>query len=208
MVPKIQYYKNTFKYPLYIVKKGLIMSEREKISIENIVASTSLAEHLDLSRIALALDGSEYEPEQFPGLIYRLHDPKTAVLIFRSGKVNCTGAKNLANVRLTIETIIQKLKKAGIEVYDNPEIVVQNIVAVYDLEADLNLTDIAMSLGLENVEYEPEQFPGLVYRVEEPKVVLLLFGSGKVVCTGAKEESEIEQAVIKVKKELQKVGLI
>ncbi|MCL4334826.1 MAG: TATA-box-binding protein [Candidatus Thermoplasmatota archaeon] len=184
------------------------MSEREKITIENIVASTSLAEHLDLSRIALALDGSEYEPEQFPGLIYRLHEPKTAVLIFRSGKVNCTGAKNLANVKLTIDTIIAKLKKAGIEVYDNPEIVVQNIVAVYDLESELNLTDIAMSLGLENVEYEPEQFPGLVYRVEEPKVVLLLFGSGKVVCTGAKEESEIEQAVIKVKKELQKVGLI
>ncbi|EQD61179.1 transcription factor, partial [mine drainage metagenome] len=75
-------------------------------------------------------------------------------------------------------------------------------------ESDLNLTQIAMSLGLENVEYEPEQFPGLVYRVEEPKVVLLLFGSGKVVCTGAKEENEIEQAVIKVKKELQKVGLI
>ncbi len=136
------------------------MSEREKITIENIVASTSLAEHLDLSRIALALDGSEYEPEQFPGLIYRLQEPKTAVLIFRSGKVNCTGgAKNLANVKLTIDTIIQKLKKAGIEVYDNPEIIVQNIVAVYDLEAKLNLTDIAMSLGLENVEYEPEQFP-------------------------------------------------
>ncbi len=150
----------------------------------------------------------EYEPEQFPGLIYRLHEPKTAVLIFRSGKVNCTGAKNLENVKLTIDTIIQKLKKAGIKVYDHPDIVVQNIVAVYDLESDLNLTDIAMSLGLENVEYEPEQFPGLVYRVEEPKVVLLLFGSGKVVCTGAKEESEIEQAVIKVKKELQKVGLI
>jgi transcription initiation factor TFIID TATA-box-binding protein len=184
------------------------MSEREKITIENIVASTSLAEHLDLSKIALALDGSEYEPEQFPGLIYRLHEPKTAVLIFRSGKVNCTGAKNLPNVKLTIDIIIKKLKKAGIDVYENPDIVVQNIVAVYDLEADLNLTDIAMSLGLENVEYEPEQFPGLVYRVEEPKVVLLLFGSGKVVCTGAKEESEIEQAVIKVKKDLQKVGLI
>jgi transcription initiation factor TFIID TATA-box-binding protein len=184
------------------------MSEMEKITIENIVASTSLAEHLDLSKIALTLEGSEYEPEQFPGLIYRLKDPKTAVLIFRSGKVNCTGAKNLENVKKTIDIIVDKLKKAKIEVYDNPNIIVQNIVAVYDLESDLNLTDIAMSLGLENVEYEPEQFPGLVYRVEEPKVVLLLFGSGKVVCTGAKEESEIEQAVIKVKKELQKVGLI
>jgi len=131
------------------------MSEREKITIENIVASTSLAEHLDLSRIALALDGSEYEPEQFPGLIYRLQEPKTAVLIFRSGKVNCTGAKNIEDVKRTIKIIIDKLKAADIEVYDDPQIIVQNIVAVYDLESELNLTDIAMSLGLENVEYEP-----------------------------------------------------
>ncbi len=196
-----------FIYPLNI-KSKMTMSEMEKITIENIVASTSLAEHLDLSKIALALEGSEYEPEQFPGLIYRLQEPKTAVLIFRSGKVNCTGAKNLDDVKKTIDIIIDKLKKADIEVYDSPDIIVQNIVAVYDLESNLNLTDIAMSLGLENVEYEPEQFPGLVYRVEEPKVVLLLFGSGKVVCTGAKEENEIEQAVIKVKKDLQKVGLI
>ncbi|MEM0161069.1 MAG: TATA-box-binding protein [Thermoplasmata archaeon] len=184
------------------------MGNESKINIENIVASTTLAEKLDLSKIALALDGSEYEPEQFPGLIYRLTEPKTAVLIFRSGKVNCTGAKDLDSVKLTIQTIVKKLKSADIDVYDEPEIIVQNIVAVYDLNAELNLTDIAMSLGLENVEYEPEQFPGLVYRVEDPKVVLLLFGSGKVVCTGAKKEEEILEAVAKLKKELTKVGFL
>ncbi|HEU12804.1 MAG TPA: TATA-box-binding protein, partial [Euryarchaeota archaeon] len=134
--------------------------------------------------------------------------PKTAVLIFRSGKVNCTGAKDIGAVHQTIDTILQKLRKAGIDVYENPEIIVQNIVAVYDLGVDLNLTDIAMSLGLENVEYEPEQFPGLVYRVEEPKVVLLLFGSGKVVCTGAKKEEEILEAVNKLKEELRKIGYL
>ncbi|MEM4058505.1 MAG: TATA-box-binding protein, partial [Thermoplasmata archaeon] len=112
------------------------------------------------------------------------------------------------SVKLTIQTIVKKLKSADIDVYDEPEIIVQNIVAVYDLNAELNLTDIAMSLGLENVEYEPEQFPGLVYRVEDPKVVLLLFGSGKVVCTGAKKEEEILEAVAKLKKELTKVGFL
>jgi transcription initiation factor TFIID TATA-box-binding protein len=182
--------------------------EMEKVQIENIVASTSLADKLDLSKIALALDGAEYEPEQFPGLIYRLPEPKTAVLIFRSGKVNCTGAKDIEKVEKTIKILVEKLKAAGIEVYDNPKIVVQNIVAVYDLGVELNLTDIAMSLGLENVEYEPEQFPGLVYRIDEPKVVLLLFGSGKVVCTGAKKKEEIEEAIKKLKKELENVGLI
>ncbi len=182
--------------------------ERSKVTIENIVASTTLADELDLNKIALALEGAEYEPDQFPGLIYRLKEPKTAVLIFRSGKVNCTGAKDLESVYKTIRTIVEKLKKAGIDVYDEPEIVVQNIVAVYDLGVELNLIKIAMSLGLENVEYEPEQFPGLVYRIEEPKVVLLLFGSGKVVCTGAKKEEEIVEAVKKLRQELQNIGLL
>jgi transcription initiation factor TFIID TATA-box-binding protein len=184
------------------------MTDEENIAIENIVASTSLAEKLDLSKIALALEGSEYEPEQFPGLIYRLQEPKTAVLIFRSGKVNCTGAKTIDAVNKTINTIVEKLKKAGVQVNSNPDIVVQNIVAVYDLHMQLNLTNIAMSLGLENVEYEPEQFPGLVYRIEEPKVVLLLFGSGKVVCTGAKEKGEISQAVKILRKDLEKITAI
>ncbi len=184
------------------------MNDEEKVQIENIVASTTLADKLDLGKIALTLDGAEYEPEQFPGLIYRLKDPKTAVLIFRSGKVNCTGAKDIESVKKTIDTLVSKLKQAGIDVYDEPDIVVQNIVAVYDLGTELNLTNIALSLGLENVEYEPEQFPGLVYRVEEPKVVLLLFGSGKVVCTGAKKKEEIVEAIKKLKSDLRSVGLI
>ena len=184
------------------------MSIKDSIKVENIVASTTLAEKLELSKLALALDGSEYEPEQFPGLIYRLKNPKTAVLIFRSGKVNCTGAKNLEDVETTIKTIVSKLKEASIPVYDSPDIVVQNMVAVYDLKVELNLTDIAMSLGLENVEYEPEQFPGLVYRIAVPKVVLLLFGSGKVVCTGAKKAEQIEEAIKILRRELRNVGLI
>ncbi len=188
--------------------KVIVMNEEEKVQIENIVASTALAEKLDLGKIALALEGAEYEPEQFPGLIYRLQEPRTAVLIFRSGKVNCTGAKDIESVKKTIQILVDKLKQAGIEVYDEPKIVVQNIVAVYDLGTELNLTNIAMSLGLENVEYEPEQFPGLVYRVEEPKVVLLLFGSGKVVCTGAKKKEEIVEAIKILKKDLKSIGLL
>lgn len=181
---------------------------KKNIKIENIVASTTLAEKLELSKLALALDGAEYEPEQFPGLIFRLQNPKTAVLIFRSGKVNCTGAKDLKSVELTIKTIVEKLKKADIEIYENPDIVVQNMVAVYDIGVELNLTNIALQLGMENVEYEPEQFPGLVYRIDEPKIVLLLFSSGKVVCTGAKKEEDIVIAVQKLRSALRKIGAL
>lgn len=179
-----------------------------RIKIENVVASTSLGEELDLQAIALALEGAEYEPEQFPGLIYRLKEPKTATLLFRSGKVVCTGAKSLENVKVAITKVAKQIEKAGIKVQIEPDVVVQNIVASSDLCQEINLNAIAIFLGLERVEYEPEQFPGLVYRLDEPKVVVLLFGSGKLVCTGARQPSDVEEAVCKITEELRSAGLL
>ena len=176
--------------------------------IENVVASTSLGRELDLKAIALALGGSEYEPEQFPGLIYRIKEPKTAILLFRSGKVVCTGAKSLENVKTAIDLVAKQIEAAGISIKKNPEIEVQNIVASSDLGTEINLNAIAISLGLEKVEYEPEQFPGLVYRIDVPKVVVLLFGSGKLVCTGARKPSDVEEAVEKITQELKAAGLL
>jgi transcription initiation factor TFIID TATA-box-binding protein len=178
-----------------------------EINVQNIVASTSFAEKLDLDVIAQSWAEAEYEPEQFPGLVYRLSSPKTATLLFRSGKANCTGAKNIEDVRTTITTIAEKLKQLGVEVYKDLGIVIQNIVATADLKGELNLSEVAISLGLENVEYEPEQFPGLVYRMKEPKVVMLLFGSGKIVCAGARKVEEVSVAVEKLSAELSSLGL-
>jgi len=154
------------------------------------------------------LDGSEYEPDQFPGLIYRIKEPKAALLLFHSGKVVCTGAKSVAQVRVAIEKVVKLIAKTGIPMIKNPEITVQNIVASADLGQKIDLNAIAMAVGLERVEYEPEQFPGLVYRMFEPKVVLLLFGSGKVVCTGGKTPQDIEAAVKKITEELQAAGMM
>jgi transcription initiation factor TFIID TATA-box-binding protein len=161
---------------------------------------------LDLQALALALDGSEYNPEQFPGLIYRVKDPKAALLLFRSGKVVCTGSKSSDQVRTAIGKVIKLIEKTGISVTEELEIVVQNIVASADLGQKLNLNAIAISLGLERVEYEPEQFPGLVYRLEQPKVVLLIFGSGKLVCTGARKPQDVEAAVERITAELRDAG--
>jgi transcription initiation factor TFIID TATA-box-binding protein len=179
-----------------------------EVIVENIVASTSFSDKLDLDVIAQSLEEAEYEPEQFPGLVYRLTSPKTATLLFRSGKANCTGAKNIEDVRTTINIIAEKLKKLGVEVYKDPAIVIQNIVAISDLGGELNLNEVAMALGLENVEYEPEQFPGLVYRIKEPKVAMLLFGSGKIVCAGARKIEDVLLAVEKLSKELSSLGLL
>jgi transcription initiation factor TFIID TATA-box-binding protein len=181
-----------------------------EITVENIVASTSFADKLDLDAIAQALDDAEYEPEQFPGLVYRINDPKTATLLFTSGKANCTGAKNVENVKKTVEIIAGKLRSLGIDVYKNQElnIVIQNIVAISDLETELNLNEVAIGLGLENVEYEPEQFPGLVYRIYDPKVAMLLFGSGKIVCTGARKTEDLSLAIQLLSDELKSLDLI
>ena len=179
-----------------------------EINVQNIVASATFAEKLDLDMIAQSLEETEYEPEQFPGLVYQLSEPKTATLLFTSGKANCTGAKNVEDVRKTVDIIAGKLKKLGVEVYKNPEIIVQNIVATADLEGELNLTETATGLGLENVEYEPEQFPGLVYRIKDPKVAMLLFSSGKIVCAGARSKEDISKAVEKLSKELTSLELL
>ncbi|MCK4347739.1 MAG: TATA-box-binding protein [Thermoplasmatales archaeon] len=181
-----------------------------EVKVENIVASTTFADKLDLDAIAHSLEDAEYEPEQFPGLVYRLKNPKTATLLFRSGKANCTGAKNLEDVRKTIDIIADKLKKMGVDVYKKKdlEMVVQNMVAIADLGSELNLNEVAMGLGLENIEYEPEQFPGLVYRIKEPKVAMLLFGSGKIVCTGGRRTEDVSIAVENLSKELASLGLL
>jgi transcription initiation factor TFIID TATA-box-binding protein len=184
------------------------MLDNPEIRIENVVATSTIGAELNLNAIALALDGAEYEPEQFPGIVYRIKDPKTATLIFRSGKIVCTGAKSAAAVKKAINIVVANLAAEGFEVMKDPEVTVQNMVATVDLKAKLNLTTIALSLGMENVEYEPEQFPGLVYRIDDPKVVALLFSSGKVVCTGAKTREDITRAVERIQIELSNAGLL
>ena len=178
------------------------------IKVENIVASTIFSEKLDLDMITQSLEEAEYEPEQFPGLVYRLKEPKTATLLFRSGKANITGAKSVEDVHKAVAIIAEKLRKLGVDVYKNKDfkIVIQNIVATSDLGVELNLNAVAMGLGLENVEYEPEQFPGLVYRIAEPKVAILLFGTGRIVCAGAKKIEDVSKAIEKLSEELSSSG--
>lgn len=179
-----------------------------RIQVENIVASGSFGCELNLQAIVQALDGAEYEPEQFPGVIYRLRKPKTTVLIFRSGKVVCTGARDLEQVEQTISKIGRKIEKAGMEIEEDSRIEVQNIVASSDLGAEINLNLIAIGLGFEKTEYEPEQFPGLIYRLNDPKAAVLLFSTGKLVCTGARKLEDVERAVEKVTEELGMVGVL
>jgi transcription initiation factor TFIID TATA-box-binding protein len=177
------------------------------ITIENVVASTALAEEFDLVKMESGLKGAEYNKRKFPGLIYRINNPKAAFLIFTSGKVVCTGSKTINNAHNAIINLANKLKDIGCDkIILEPEICVQNIVASADLKTTLNLNAIAIAFGLENVEYEPEVFPGLIYRVEAPKVVILVFSSGKLVITGGKCEEDCNGGLQVVRNELDNFG--
>src|SRR3989442_5811655 len=156
------------------------------VSIENVVASASINQTVDLNLITKNFVDVEYHPEQFPGLVYRLKNPKTATLIFSSGKMVCTGAKSERQARKAVLKVVDELKRDGIVILGKPEITIQNIVASAGLGGYIDLEKA--TYGLKKTMYEPEQFPGLIYRMDEPKVVILLFASGKLVCTGAKRE--------------------
>ena len=171
-----------------------------RIKIENVVASASLNVPIKLEKLVSNLDNVEYEPEQFPGLVLRLKEPKAAALIFSSGKVVCTGAKSPKDSKIVVAKIVAKMNKIGIKIPNTYRVQLENIVASAKLNRELNLNNIAFSL--ENTEYEPEQFPGLVYRMDNPKVTFLLFGSGKIICTGGRSIADVKRAVVKIDKRL------
>ena len=181
---------------------------KRDVHVVNIVVSTSLEHDIPLEKMAATLSNTEYNPEQFPGLVIRIKEPKTSALIFSSGKVVCTGARTLDKVEESIKKIIKSLEKINIKITVKPEIKVQNIVASGSVGMDLNLNTLAMKL--ENTEYEPEQFPGLVYklRINAAKPfnsTFLLFSNGKIVCTGTKSEKEVHIALDKLIENLKKV---
>jgi len=180
---------------------------RKDMKVVNIVVSTSLQHDVPLEKMAATLSNTEYNPEQFPGLVIRIKEPKTTALIFSSGNVVCTGAKTMEEVDKSIKKIIKTLEKINIKIKIEPKINVQNIVASGNVGMDLNLNVLAMKLP--NTEYEPEQFPGLVYKLGgkegSDRATFLLFSNGKIVCTGTKSEDEVDAACKKLVDNLKRV---
>ncbi len=175
------------------------------IKVENVVAFASLGVDIPLKRLVVEVENTEYEPEQFPGLVYRQQDPRAAALIFSSGKIVCTGAKSIENAKIAMNKVADRIRLLGIKAPKVFPIEIENIVASSKIDAKLNLEEIAFML--ENAEYEPEQFPGLVFRITEPRVAFLLFSSGKIICTGAHSLEDVSKALDKFKEKLEEIGL-
>jgi transcription initiation factor TFIID TATA-box-binding protein len=163
------------------------------IDIVNVVASATIDQKLDLNEITKKFPDVEYHPEQFPGAVFRLKSPKTATLLFTSGKMVCTGSKSEEMAVKAVNTVVQKLRKGGIKIKKNAVVTVQNIVSSINLGGKVHLEKAARTLP--RSMYEPEQFPGLIHRMLDPKTVILVFSSGKLVCTGGKTEKDVYRSV-------------
>ena len=176
------------------------MAEKNSLKVQNIVATASLGKDVPLTKLARTQPNTEYNPETFPGLVLRIKQPKSAVLVFSSGNLVCTGTKSIAQVKQVIEAVIKQLRKINVKVTQKPKITVQNIVASGSIDLKLNLNFLA--LELQNTEYEPEQFPGLVYKLIEPNATFLLFSNGKLVCTGTKNKKQLDDSMTQLTKNI------
>lgn len=173
---------------------------------ENVVVSASVHRELPLEKLATQLEGAEYNPEQFPGLILKLPmgEGKSSFLLFSSGKIICTGTRSLKEAEKAIDRVVEEIEALGLPVTEKPDIEVQNMVASGSVGGPLNLNEIIFKF--ENTEYEPEQFPGLVYHLPNSHITFLIFGTGKVVITGGKSEEEMKEAVHTLRKQLEEIG--
>ncbi len=183
-----------------------MVDKKPDISIQNLVISADIHAKLPLDVLAMNLENAEYEPESFPGLVYRIKEPKASTLVFTSGRIICSGTKDIDVARKAIKKTIEDFKKLGIKVNGEPEMEIVNMVTSVDIHLKLDLNTIVFKLG--ECEYEPEQFPGLVYRMEETNVVFLIFNSGRLVCTGARNMETVEKSVELLKKKLYDIGAV
>jgi len=180
------------------------------VKIENVVATAALKHGIDLSAVVKAFPAVDYRPKRFPGLVFKLKRPRTTILIFGTGKMVCTGAQSERDAVKALRKIVKTLNEGGIIINGKLEIRIKNVVATASLGGNVDLLQLYESeKGMRGrISYEPEQFPGLVYRMNDPKVVILLFSSGKLVCVGARKEGDVHQAVDNFRQKLEKNNLI
>jgi len=176
------------------------------VVIENIVASAQVSNGFDIEILSEKMPGSSYNPDEFDGLTMKFDQPKVAVLVLSTGKLICTGGKSIEETNISIEKGVKKIKDAGAGTKKTYKIEVENIIASTDFKKGLNLEHASKSLPLKNVDYKPKDFPGLIYRTDG--AVLLLFSSGRAVCTGTKSIDEASKAIKMIEEKLTSIGVL
>lgn len=177
------------------------------IKVENVVAFSALGKDISLTRLVEKLQDVEYNPERFPGLVYRIKEPRAATLVFSSGKIVCTGTRSVKLATEAMNKVVDGIRDTGVDLPRKFNVKIENIVASTQIDAKNKLNLEKLAFELENSEYEPESFPGLVYRIRNPKTAFLLFGSGKIICTGARKVKDIHTALGQFKETFEKMGI-
>ncbi|MFB0504100.1 MAG: TATA-box-binding protein [Candidatus Bathyarchaeia archaeon] len=180
------------------------------VKIENVVASGAMKHRIDLNAVVQAFPEAEYRPGRFPGVVFRLKRPSTTFLIFGNGKLVCVGARSEKEAKMALHELVRKLKGEGIPIVGKAEIQVKNVVASASLGGSVDLLQLYESTRemRGGIMYEPEQFPGLIYRMDNPKAVFLIYSNGKIVCVGARKEKDVYHAVLKLHQQLKEKKLI
>ncbi len=174
--------------------------------VNNVVATVylDLSERLDLVNLARKIPETEYNPEKFPGLIFRLESPKATFLIFSTGSMVVTGVKNIKLIDKAVIKLMTILKDLGLKL-PKPNIKIQNFVASGDLHIPINLNKAVLLMDF--AMYEPEVFPGLIFHMKDPKAVFLIFSTGKIVCTGVKNEEMVKKSILKLNRLIRELNL-
>jgi transcription initiation factor TFIID TATA-box-binding protein len=178
------------------------------VKIENIVAYAQVCDALDMELISEKIPETIYNPEQFPGVSWKFDEPKVAILILPTGRIVCTGASKPDDVENVIKKVVSRIKKIGFEIKKGYTVETENVIASVDFKKEMHLSSIANGLLLKHVDYEPKYFPGLIYRLEDKDAVLLLFSSGKLVCTGAKSVEDAKSVIETMEEKLTSLGAL
>ncbi|MCX6689930.1 MAG: TATA-box-binding protein [Methanoregula sp.] len=177
----------------------------ESLKVENMVASGVIADSIDLVTLSEKVKNCELNTKRFPGAVYRIENPRIACLIFSTGKIVLTGIRNHKALTDGLAIVMKSVRDAGIKTHKTPQVAITNMVCSYDIGKRINLNKIVVTLNVENIEYEPEQFPGLVYRIKDPKIVALLFSSGKIILTGGKTLDDIKKGLDVIEQKIQSI---
>ncbi len=177
----------------------------ESLKIENIVAVGVIADSIDLVELSNKVKNCQLDKKRFPGAVYRIENPKITALIFSTGKIVLTGIRNNKALTEGLAIIIKSLNEVGIDTLKEPKVAITNMVCSYDLGKYININNVVITLNVENIEYEPEQFPGLVYRIKDPKIVVLIFSSGKIILTGGKNLEDVKKGLDVLEQKLESI---
>ena len=164
------------------------------LNVVNLLATSRFAEYIDLDHFSIET-GLDFDPDRFPGMTYKIADPKVCALIFRSGRIVITGAKTVADIETALDITYKSLIEHNCALWNTYEYALGNVVVTHDLKRELNLAHLTLSLPMARTEWEPEQFPGLIYRLGGLSAVCLIFSSGKCVITGNNSLEDAQEAV-------------